>query len=181
MSRIGRKPIILPPQVKVERDGDWIKVIGPKGELKKKLPPLVEVEQSGNVLTVKRLVEDRFGRSYHGLARTLINNMVEGVTKGYEKALEISGVGYRAEVIGDKELKLVLGFSTPVSYRIPAGISIKVDRQVNIAVSGIDKELVGRVAAEIRAFKKPEPYKGKGIRYAGEVVRRKAGKSVGSK
>lgn len=181
MSRIGKKPILLPPGVRVEREGDWIKVVGPKGELKKKLPPLVELEQSDNVLTVKRLTEDRFGRSYHGLARTLIGNMVEGVTKGYEKALEISGVGYRAEVVGNSELKLVLGFSTPITYRIPEGISVKVDRQVNIAINGIDKELVGRVAAEIRALKKPEPYKGKGIRYAGEAIRRKAGKSVGSK
>jgi large subunit ribosomal protein L6 len=181
MSRIGRKPIIVPPGVKIEREGETIRVKGPKGELEKKLPPLVDVELAQDVLTVKRLSEDRFGRSYHGLARTLINNMVEGVTKGYEKALEISGVGYRAELAGDRELKLILGFSTPVSYRIPEGISIKVDRQVNISVSGIDKELVGRVAAEIRALKKPEPYKGKGVRYAGEVVRRKAGKSVGSK
>jgi len=181
MSRIGRKPIIVPPGVKIEREGETIRVKGPKGELEKKLPPLVDLELAQDVLTVKRLSEDRFGRSYHGLARTLINNMVEGVTKGYEKALEISGVGYRAELAGDRELKLILGFSTPVSYRIPEGISIKVDRQVNISVSGIDKELVGRVAAEIRALKKPEPYKGKGVRYAGEVVRRKAGKSVGSK
>lgn len=181
MSRIGRKPILLPPGVKVEWEGDRIKVVGPKGELEKKLPPLVELDQTGNVLAVRRLKEDRFGRSYHGLARTLIGNMVEGVTKGFEKALEISGVGYRAELVGNTELKMVLGYSTPVTYRIPEGISIKVDRQVNISISGIDKELVGRVAAEIRALKKPEPYKGKGVKYAGEIVRRKAGKSVGSK
>jgi len=181
MSRIGRKPIVLPPGVAVQREGEQVKVTGAKGQLSIKLPPLVDIEQSGNTVTVKRLSEDRLGRSYHGLTRTLVSNMVQGVSVGFERVLEISGVGYRAELVGDRELKLLLGFSAPVSYRIPDGISARVDRQVVITISGIDKELVGRVAAEIRAIRKPEPYKGKGVRYAGEVVRRKVGKSVGSK
>lgn len=181
MSRIGRKPIILPPGVTVQREGERVKVMGAKGQLSIKLPPLVDIEQAANTVTVKRLSEDRFGRSYHGLARTLIGNMVQGVSMGFEKVLEISGVGYRAEMAGERELKLILGYSAPVLYRVPEGISVKIDRQVMITISGIDKELVGRVAAEIRAVRKPEPYKGKGIRYAGEVVRRKVGKSVGAK
>ena len=130
-------------------------------------------------MQVRRNSDDRRTRSQHGLMRTLIANMVTGVSSGFEKALEISGVGYRAEVTG-ATLKLMLGYAHPIEYPIPQGISIRVERQVNIFVSGIDKELVGRVAAEIRAFRKPEPYKGKGIKYAGEIIRRKAGKSAGA-
>ncbi|MGB4206748.1 MAG: 50S ribosomal protein L6, partial [Smithellaceae bacterium] len=128
-------------------------------------------------LVVERKSNERTARSYHGLARTLIENMVEGVSNGFEKRLEISGVGYRAELSG-RDLKLVLGFSTPVQYSIPKGIDVKVDKQTSVIISGIDKQLVGRVAAEIRALKKPEPYKGKGIKYAGEYIKRKAGKSA---
>ena len=128
---------------------------------------------------VKRPSDGRKERSYHGLVRTLIANMVRGVSSGFEKSLEVAGVGYRAEVAG-KNLKLIIGFSGPVEYAIPDGIQIKVDKQVNILVSGIDKQLVGRVAAEIRSLKKPEPYKGKGIKYVGEQIRRKVGKSVGA-
>jgi large subunit ribosomal protein L6 len=130
----------------------------------------------GNIV-VERKSEELSARAYHGLARTLIGNMVQGVSAGFEKKLEISGVGYRAELSGSN-LKFVLGFSSPVEYNIPKGIDIKLDKQVNIVVSGIDKQLVGRVAAEIRSLKKPEPYKGKGIKYADEYIKRKAGKSA---
>ena len=133
-----------------------------------------------NQLIIERKSDDRLTRSYHGLARSLVNNMVAGVSAGFEKALEISGVGYRAEIAGSN-LKLILGFSSPVEYGIPKGIEVRIDKQVNLVVSGIDKELVGRVASEIRALKKPEPYKGKGIKYAGEYIRRKAGKAAGAK
>lgn len=144
-----------------------------------KLPDGITMVVSDNNLSIERKSEERLVRSYHGLARTLINNMVTGVSTGFEKGLEISGVGYRAEVAGST-LKLVLGFSTPIEYSIPKGIDVKVDKQVNLVVSGINKELVGRVASEIRSLKKPEPYKGKGIKYTGEYIRRKAGKSAGA-
>jgi large subunit ribosomal protein L6 len=132
-----------------------------------------------NEVVIERKSDSRVDRSYHGLARTLVDNMVKGVSTGFEKGLEISGVGYRAEVAGSI-LKLVLGYSSPVEYNIPKGVDIRVDKQVNLMVSGINKELVGRVASEIRSLKKPEPYKGKGIKYAGEYIRRKAGKSAGA-
>jgi len=180
MSRIGKKPISLPPGVSFARENGGFRVSGPKGTLTIKLPYGVDVVEEGNNLLVKCVTTDRKGSAYQGLSRTLIANMVEGVSKGFEKALEIVGVGYRAEVAG-QVLKLTLGYSHPIEYRIPEGISIRVDKQVNIVVSGIDKELVGRVAAEIRAFKKPEPYKGKGVKYAGEKILRKVGKSAGSK
>jgi large subunit ribosomal protein L6 len=128
---------------------------------------------------VERKSDEIIARSYHGLTRALIENMVKGVSTGFEKKLEISGVGYRAE-LADKSLKFILGFSSPVQYDIPKGIDVKVDKQVNITVSGIDKELVGRVASEIRALRKPEPYKGKGIKYVDEYIKRKAGKSAGA-
>jgi len=180
MSRIGKKPISLPPGVSFARENGGFRVSGPKGTLTIKLPYGVDVVEESNNLLVKCVTTDRKGSAYQGLSRTLIANMVEGVSKGFEKALEIVGVGYRAEVAG-QVLKLTLGYSHPIEYRIPEGISIRVDKQVNIVVSGIDKELVGRVAAEIRAFKKPEPYKGKGVKYAGEKILRKVGKSAGSK
>ena len=177
MSRIGKKPITFPKNVKISQSAGMIKVEGPKGTLSSKLPDGISMVVSENNLAIERKSEDRLVRSYHGLARTLINNMVIGVSTGFEKALEISGVGYRAEVAGST-LKMVLGFSSSVEYNIPKGIDIKVDKQVNMVVSGINKELVGRVASEIRSLKKPEPYKGKGIKYAGEYIRRKAGKSA---
>jgi len=180
MSRIGKKPIEMAVKTQFAQDQGTITVSGPKGELSMKIPEGIAVEQENNVLHVKRLSEDRKGRSYQGLVRTLLSNMVKGVSEGFEKALEVAGVGYRAE-LGDGVIKLVLGYSTPVIYKIPEGVSIKVDKQVTIAVSGIDKELVGRVASEIRQLKKPEPYKGKGVKYAGEVIKRKVGKSVGTK
>lgn len=180
MSRIGKKPVSFAGNVKISQNAGEVKVEGPKGVLLTKLPEGIALVVADNSIVLERKSEDRQTRSYHGLARSLINNMVTGVSSGFEKGLEISGVGYRAEMAGAK-LKLVLGFSAPLEYDIPTGIDIKIDKQVNLVVSGIDKELVGRVASEIRALKKPEPYKGKGIKYAGERIRRKAGKAAGSK
>jgi large subunit ribosomal protein L6 len=179
MSRIGKKPIGFPAGVKLIQEGSVIRVDGPKGSLSLALPEGVEVIADNKTLVVKRLSEERRDRSYHGLVRTLLANMVTGVSMGFEKTLEISGVGYRAET-KDDTVKLLLGYSGPVEYKVPKGITVKVDKQVNVIVSGIDKELVGRVASEIRGLKKPEPYKGKGIKYAGERIRRKVGKSVGA-
>ena len=180
MSRKGKKPIALPKNVKISQNGNIVKVEGPKGTLSSKLPDGIAMTMEENQLIIERKSDDRLARSYHGLARTLVNNMVTGVSAGFEKGLEISGVGYRAELAGSN-LKLVLGFSSPVEYSIPKGIEVKIDKQVNLVVSGINKELVGRVASEIRSLKKPEPYKGKGIKYAGEYIRRKAGKAAGAK
>ena len=180
MSRIGKKPIAFPKNVKISQNGNIVKVEGPKGTLSSKLPDGIAMTMEENQLIIERKSDDRLARSYHGLARTLVNNMVTGVSAGFEKRLEISGVGYRAEIAGSN-LKLVLGFSSPVEYSIPKGIEVKIDKQVNLVVSGINKELVGRVASEIRSLKKPEPYKGKGIKYTGEHIRRKAGKAAGAK
>jgi large subunit ribosomal protein L6 len=177
MSRIGKKPITFPKNVKISQNGGIVKVEGPKGTLSSKLPEDITLTIGDGSMVVERKSEEIIARSYHGLARTLIGNMVNGVSTGFEKKLEISGVGYRAE-IAENSLKFILGFSSPVQYDIPKGIDIKVDKQVNIIVSGIDKQLVGRVAAEIRALKKPEPYKGKGIKYVDEYIKRKAGKSA---
>jgi large subunit ribosomal protein L6 len=179
MSRIGKKIIEIPAGVIVSRADTTITVEGPKGVLSLMIPQNVEIAIGDGTVGITRPSDDRKARSEHGLVRTLIGNMVIGVSKGFEKGLEISGVGYRAEV-NDDVLKMVLGYSNPVEYRIPGGISVRVDKQVNILISGIDKQLVGRVAAEIRSFRKPEPYKGKGIKYAGERIRRKVGKSVGA-
>lgn len=180
MSRIGKRPIALPKGVKVNLKQDVVTVEGPKGALSMGMPRGVELSIDGETALVKRASDGREDRSAHGLMRTLLANMVTGVSAGFDKGLEISGVGYRAEVAGDT-LKMVLGYSNPVEYKIPKGITVKVDKLVNINVSGIDKQLVGKVAAEIRSLKKPEPYKGKGIKYAGERIRRKVGKSVGTK
>jgi large subunit ribosomal protein L6 len=179
MSRIGKKPVAIPAGVKISRDKSTIKVQGPKGLLSIEIPYGVEVSINDGTIEVKTASDTRKGKAYHGLVRTLVANMVMGVTVGFQKGLELSGIGYRAEKSGDN-LRLVLGFSSPLEYRIPQGIDVKIDKQVNVLVSGIDKQLVGRVAAEIRDLKKPEPYKGKGIRYVGEKVRRKVGKSVGA-
>ena len=179
MSRIGKKPVIFPKNVKISQSAGTVKVEGPKGTLSSKLPEGINMVISDGKLVIERKSDERIARSYHGLARTLIGNMVIGVSSGFAKSLEISGVGFRAEIAGSN-LKLALGFSSPVQYAIPKGIDVKVDKQTSITVSGIDKQLVGRVASEIRALKKPEPYKGKGIKYAGEYIRRKAGKSAGA-
>jgi len=179
MSRIGKKPISVPAGVKFVQDQTTLSVEGPRGKLSMEVPPDIEVTLEKEAIIVNRISDSRKVRSYHGLVRTLVGNMVAGVSTGFEKVLEVSGVGYRAETSNDR-LRLVIGYSSPVEYVIPKGITVKVDKLVNIAVSGIDKQLVGRVAAEIRALRKPEPYKGKGIKYSGEYVRRKVGKSVGS-
>jgi large subunit ribosomal protein L6 len=177
MSRIGKKPITFSKNVKISQSAGIVKVEGPKGILSTKLPEGITLAIGDGSMVVERKSEEIIARSYHGLARTLIENMVQGVSTGFEKKLEISGVGYRAELSGNS-LKFVLGFSSPVQYDIPKGIDIKLDKQVNIVVAGIDKQLVGRVAAEIRSLKKPEPYKGKGIKYANEYIKRIAGKSA---
>src|SRR5512140_3191873 len=176
MSRIGRLPIQVPTGVDVTLAGRTITVTGPKGSLTRELPPRMELEREGDVLTVVRPTENKLDKSLHGLTRTLVNNMVVGVTTGYRKGLEIVGVGYRAQKVGDK-LQLALGYSHPVEIIAPEGISFELDTPLKLAVVGIDKELVGQMAAKIRSTRKPEPYKGKGVRYAGEKVRRKAGKA----
>jgi large subunit ribosomal protein L6 len=179
MSRIGKKPVVLPSDVKFERDGRTVKVSGPRGELTKIMPERVGIITEEGKVLVKRKSDSRQDRSYHGLVRTLIHNMITGVSSGYEKNLEIVGVGYKAEVEG-KNVKLTVGFSSPVNYTVPEGIDVRVEKQTNIILSGIDKEKIGKVAADIRRIKKPEPYKGKGIKYINEQVRRKVGKSVGA-
>ena len=176
MSRIGRLPITVPAGVDVTLDGRVITVTGPKGTLTRQLPPRMQVEREGEILTVVRPTETKLDKSLHGLTRTLVNNMVVGVTTGYRKGLEIVGVGYRAQKIGEK-LQLALGYSHPIEIDPPAGISFELETPLKLAVVGIDKELVGQVAAKVRSTRKPEPYKGKGVRYAGEKVRRKAGKA----
>ena len=177
MSRIGRAPIEIPAGVTVTVGEDnLVKVKGPKGELSRQISPEMKVTIDGNVLTVERPSDDKTHRSLHGLSRTLINNMVVGVTEGYQKNLEIAGVGYRAQKQG-KNLNLSLGFSHPVVVEPPEGITFDVPSATSITVSGIDKEVVGQIAAEIRSFREPEPYKGKGIKYAGEHIRRKEGKA----
>ena len=176
MSRIGRLPIPVPSGVDVASDGRRVTVTGPKGTLSRDLPPVISVAREGDEVVVTRPTEDKLHKSLHGLTRTLVSNMVVGVTTGYRKGLEIVGVGYRAQKVGEK-LQLSLGYSHPVEIEPPNGISFEVENPTKLAVVGIDKELVGEVAARVRATRKPEPYKGKGVRYAGERVRRKAGKA----
>ena len=176
MSRIGRLPIAVPSDVSVAIDGRSITVQGPKGSLHRDLHPDMTVSQEDGTLVVRRPTEQKMHRQLHGLTRTLVANMVTGVSTGYRKGIEITGVGYRAQKIGEK-LQLNLGYSHPIEIDPPAGISFEVENPTRLTVVGIDKELVGQVAARVRATRKPEPYKGKGVRYAGEVVRRKAGKA----
>jgi large subunit ribosomal protein L6 len=176
VSRIGRLPIPIPGGVDVSIDGRRVTVKGPKGELSRELHPDIAVRREDSTLVVERPSEQKVHKQLHGLTRTLVANMVEGVTNGYRKGLEITGVGYRAQKVGDR-LQLSLGYSHPVEINPPSGITFEVDNPTHLAVVGIDKELVGEVAARVRATRKPEPYKGKGVRYAGEQVRRKAGKA----
>lgn len=176
MSRIGKLPITVPSKVTVTIDGHFVAVKGPKGELSRILSHEVTVEQEGDTLLVKRRNESRPARQMHGLSRTLVANMVEGVSQGFQRRLEIQGVGYRAQVQG-RTLTLNVGYSHPVIIEPPDGVTIAVETNTNVIVSGFNKEEVGNTAAKIRAVRPPEPYKGKGIRYAGEVVRRKAGKT----
>jgi large subunit ribosomal protein L6 len=177
MSRIGQAPITIPSGVDVTISGRDITVKGPRGELSRRLPPDISVRQDDGQLLVTRPDDEREHRALHGLTRSLVNNMVVGVTDGFRKQLEIVGVGYRAEAQGPDAIRLALGFSHPVNVRAPEGISFEVPVPTQIVVSGIDKEVVGQVAAEIRSIRKPEPYKGKGVRYQGERVLRKAGKA----
>jgi len=176
MSRIGRLPIQLPDGVTVAIDGRSITVEGPRGSLHRELHPDIAVAQEDGRIVVRRPSEAKMHKQLHGLTRTLVANMVTGVSAGYRKGLEITGVGYRAQKVGEK-LQLNLGYSHPVEIEPPNGISFELENPTRLAVVGIDKELVGQVAARVRATRKPEPYKGKGVRYAGEQIRRKAGKA----
>ena len=176
MSRIGKKPITVPEKVDITLDGLFITVKGPKGELSRTLPEGVSLSQSDGLITVSADSDKRKCRERHGLSRTLVANMIEGVSNGYSKQLEIVGVGSRAQLKG-KKLVVSAGYSHPVEVIPPEGITFKVESNTNVFISGIDKELVGNEAAKIRAIRPPEPYKGKGIKYAGEHIVRKAGKS----
>ena len=176
MSRIGNAPVSLPKGVSAKVTDDVVAVKGPKGELSRSLPRSISIEIDGDELRLIRPDEKKESRALHGLARALVNNMVVGVTAGFSKGLEIQGVGYRAEVKG-KKLNLSLGFSHPVVVDIPEGLSVSAQGTTNLTIEGIDKQLVGQFAADIRSLRPPEPYKGKGVRYAGEHVRRKAGKA----
>lgn len=180
MSRIGKRPVTVPGNVKVNIDGQTVTVEGPKGTLSRTLRPEVSVVLEDGTLLVTRKGDDKDERSLHGLSRTLVANMVEGVTTGFTKSLELVGVGYRATLQG-KKLVLTVGYSHPVEIDPPAGIEIAVEGANKVHVKGADKQLVGDIAADIRSVRPPEPYKGKGIKYAGEVIRRKAGKSGGKK
>lgn len=176
MSRIGKAPVKIPSGVDVTIDGHLVKVKGPKGELSREMHASMSISVEDGEVVVRRPSDGKLHRSLHGLTRTLIANMIEGVTKGYEKVLEIKGVGYRASMQGNK-LVLAVGYSHPVEVEAPKGIEFQVPSATRISVKGIDKELVGEVAANIRAVRKPEPYLGKGIMYEGERIRRKAGKA----
>ena len=176
MSRIGKKPIPIPVNVKVELGGGEISVAGPKGKLLLRLHPSMVVQEENKQLYCLRPSDSKLHRSLHGLTRTLVSNMVEGVTRGFEKKLEMVGVGYRASVQGSS-LTLMLGYSHPVVFPIPEGIKVGVENQNLLTISGSDKQQVGEIAAKIRSFRPPEPYKGKGVKYAGERIRRKAGKA----
>jgi large subunit ribosomal protein L6 len=176
MSRIGKHPIAVPKGVTVTIDGNNIKVKGPKGELERKIHPEMKIALENEQVTVSRPSEEANHKALHGLSRTLVANMVEGVTKGFQKQLEINGVGYKAET-RPYGLQLTLGFSHAVEYKAPKGIKLTAPQPTQITIEGANKEIVGQVAAELRSLRPPEPYKGKGIKYAGEVVRRKAGKA----
>jgi len=180
MSRIGKLPIEIPAGVTIDINGEIVTVKGPEGELSERIHPNIAIKIEDNVLTCSKSDETKLSKSLFGLSRSLIANMVEGVTKGFTKRLEIIGVGYKANVQGSK-LVLNLGFSHPIDFPLPAGITCEMDKDKKniLSVSGIDKQLVGEISAKIRAYRKPEPYKGKGIRYEGEHITRKAGKTAG--
>ncbi len=177
MSRIGKLPIPVPDGVKVDVHGQAITVQGPKGSLSFTPHPAVQVTVEDRRILCRRSSDEKFHKALHGLTRSLLRNMVEGVHRGFERRLELVGVGYRASLLGPSNLNLALGYSHPIVYPIPQGIKIEVKDQTQIVVSGVDKQLVGAVAAKIRSFRPPEPYKGKGVKYAEERVRRKAGKA----
>ncbi len=177
MSRIGKRPIDIPQGAKVQKKDTTVYVEGPKGKLDYSLPQGINIDIKDNAIVVNRSANNKQQRALHGLARALIANMVKGVVEGFSKKLEIIGVGFKAQLSGEK-LILNLGFSHPVEYKVPKGITIETPKPTQIVVKGIDKQAVGEAAAEIRDFYKPEPYKGKGIRYVGEYVRKKVGKTV---
>lgn len=176
MSRVGRKPIPIPKDVKVVVSDTALQIQGPKGNIETPVPPGISFAVSGAELCCKRSSDDRRQRAFHGMARALAQNAIKGVTVGFSKELDIVGVGYKAAVDGNKVI-LALGFSHPVEYRIPEGIKVAVDKQTRVVISGIDRQRVGQVAAEIRGLRRPDPYKQKGIRYVGEVLKKKAGKA----
>ena len=180
MSRVGKQPITIPSGVEVSLDGTHVEVKGPKGTLALDVVAPISITRDGDDLLVARPDDARRNRALHGLTRTLVSNMVVGVSEGFERRLEIVGVGYRAQAQGSDKIEFQLGYSHPITYEAPDGVTFEVPAPTQISVKGIDKQAVGQVAAEIRALRKPEPYKGKGIRYAGERVIRKAGKSAGS-
>jgi len=177
MSRVGEKPIIVPEGVKVRIEDNIFIVEGPKGKLTRKILPKIKIEIKEKEIVIKRLSEEKTNKSLHGLSRSLFANMIKGVSKGFQKSLEIIGVGYKANLKGNKFI-LSLGFSHPIEFPVPEGIEIKVAKGTQIIISGADKGLVGETAANIRALKSPEPYKGKGIRYKGEYIKRKVGKAA---
>ena len=176
MSRIGKVPISIPKDVKVKLTDSILEAVGPTGRLTHRIPPEIQISIEPEQIVVKRPNDHRTTRCLHGLTRALIANMITGVTQGFEKRLEIQGIGYRADLQGNV-LRLTLGFSHPVLFPLPEGVKVEVERQTSIKVKGIDKQLVGSVAAQIRSLKPPEPYKGKGIRYVGEYVKLKVGKT----
>lgn len=176
MSRIGKKPVSIPAGVTIQAQGQTVNVKGPKGSLSREISKPITVKVEGNVLNVIRPNDSQEAKSLHGLSRTLVANMVDGVTKGYEKKLEIVGVGFKADVQGDI-LSLNIGFSHIIKFPVPKGVKITVEKNVNLAIAGIDKELVGQTAAKIRSYRKPDVYKGKGIKYADEKLRKKVGKA----
>ena len=180
MSRIGKKPIPIPQGVTVAVAGLTVRVDGPRGKLSHTLPAGVSATADGSVLTVERDSDHRSVRALHGLTRSLLANMVHGVKDGFERKLEIVGIGYRAQLAG-QNLQLALGYSHPVIFPLPEGVQAEVEKQVSITLRGADKALLGQTAAQLRALRKPDPYKGKGIKYAGEYTRRKAGKKAGPK
>jgi large subunit ribosomal protein L6 len=180
MSRIGKQPIPIPPGVKVQVDGATVRAEGPKGKLAQPVPAGLTPRMANGTLVIDRGSEDRRVRALHGLARALVANMVTGVKDGFERKLEIVGIGYRAQMQG-KSIQLALGYSHPVLFPLPDGVTAEIDKQTAITLRGADKALLGQTAAKLRALRKPDPYKGKGIRYAGEVVRRKVGKKAGAK
>jgi large subunit ribosomal protein L6 len=179
MSRIGRKPVSIPQGVKVNLDGAVIRAEGPKGKLSQPVPAGLSAKIENNQLVISRSGEDRKVRALHGLARALMFNMVTGVKDGFERKLEIVGIGYRAQLQG-RVITLALGYSHPVLFPLPEGVTAEIDRQVSITLRGADKAVLGQTAAKLRALREPDPYKGKGIRYANEVVRKKVGKKAGA-
>ena len=180
MSRIGKKPVPIPSGVKVQVEGSLVRAEGPKGKLSQPIPPGLQAAVDGGKVTIARQGDDRRIRALHGLARALVANMVNGVKDGFEKKLDIVGIGYRAQTQG-RNIQISLGYSHPVIFPLPEGITVEIDKQTAITLRGADKSLLGETAARLRALRRPDPYKGKGIKYADEVIRRKVGKKAGAK